>query len=185
MNKQLIDSIKPGNIYALYLKNGKNIILKIKHVNSGDGSVRGYDCFGMPTVLCIHCIYGFGKVASFPRLSSKVEKDREIQGVDVKHKSNKPLSEIPLDRVRVIEPEPLLDSKGEKTEDVDLIQAQKKPLGSIEYSNNNNRQSNYILLNNITYDSIIVKARNTLLSLKIISINGHSLIENSGGSSVN
>jgi hypothetical protein len=185
MNKQLIDIIKPGIIYALYFKNGKNIILKITDVNHRNGSVRGYDCFGMLMILCIHCIYGFGKLVCFPRLSSEVKQTREIQDVNVWHKSNRSFGEISLENERVIEPDPLLDIRGEKTENVNLIQAQKNPLGSIECSNNNNRQPNHNLLNNIKHDSIIAKERNTLLSLKITSINGNSIIEKSGGSSVN
>ncbi|QFK71633.1 hypothetical protein F7984_10530 [Pradoshia sp. D12] len=182
MNKQLINSIKPGHIYVLYFKNGKKIILKITHVNSRNGSVRGYDCFGMQMILCIHCIYGFGTLASFPRLCPKMEKNKGIQDVNVTHKSNKSYDESPLESERVIVPNPPLDIKGEKTEDVDLIQEQNNPLSSIEYSNNNNPQSNHNLPNNIKHESIIAKERNTLLSIKIISINGNSSIEKSGGS---
>lgn len=184
MNKQLIDSIKPRNIYALYFKNGESIILEITHVNSGNGSIKGYDCFGRPTVLGIHSICGFGKLASFPMLSSKAEQNGKIQDVNARNKSNKSFGEIPLGSVRIIEPDRLLDIKGEKTEDVDLIQEQKNPLGSIEYSIINNRQPNDNLRNNKKHDSIIVQEKNTLLSIKIISINGNSIIEKSGGASV-
>jgi hypothetical protein len=216
----IIDSIKLGNIYALYINNRGNIILKITHIDSENGSVRGYDCFGIPTFVCIHCICGFGILTSFPRPSSKEEQNRKVNNVKVKHRRKGPSSGISLENVKVMDPEPLLDLIeecsdreqgiheqkeqtysqpleelrdseteppigiiGEKKEAEVLWKEPKKPFYSIEKSIKNN-QANNNSLNNIKHDSIFAKKRNTLLSIKVMSINGNSIIEKSGGGNV-
>ncbi|WP_010098064.1 hypothetical protein [Ornithinibacillus scapharcae] len=189
------DSLMPGNIYVLFLRNGKNIILRINKVNSLSGSIQGYDHRGRLTALNIKSISGFGELSSFPNVVSSKYQTRNKQHEYASGEEKNSFAKKVLAREGNIEPRTNSNYQGKGNSwEVETQQQEKAqtysqtnditvnvdPKETLENPLANVGESNEESVNYREYKAITQINSKRLVSLSALSINGNSVIEESG-----